>query len=721
MRSTATSEAATPVAKKRGFRTDVQGLRAIAVGLVLLYHAGVPFVGGGYIGVDVFFVISGFLISSHLLEAIERNGRVDFGEFYARRIRRILPASLTVALMTALAAVILYPPLGLERVLKDGLATILYVPNVWFAIQNTDYLADHSPSPFQHYWSLGVEEQFYLFWPLILMGLTLMLRNRRRVVVAIAVLGIISLILGVALTSINQPAAFFLLPTRAWELIIGGLVGALLLRGGQRLPRAVEIAGGWMGLALVLGCAVFYDDSTVFPGTAAILPTVGTAAVIYFGSSAVKGGPSTFLSIRPMQFVGLISYSLYLVHWPLLIVTQAAIGEQNPLRLSVRVLLGIVLAVPLAWLLFRFVESPFRSPRVLTERRPRLTLFGTLTVTLVLALAFVWTTSWAQGRDTVVSGPAIAAPAAPENPPRGTEVVPSNMTPTLGEVANDLPPMYSDGCHHDVLQEEVQSCRYGDLGADAATIALFGDSHSAQWFPALDAYAAQTGGTAIDTYTKSSCPAVDTTVLDKDVPYSSCDRWRAAVLDHLVQQAPDTVVISSYSGYALPSADGDARERAWSEGVSRTVKRLVDAGSQVLVIADTPRFVAPPPTCVSANPSALDRCAGDRSTALDPKLAAAERLAVEAAGGRYADLSDYICDSRSCPVVVGNLLVYRDVNHLTPEFVEYLAPLLAPDLSDLLGVSAIRKVDWCPCVLPSWPWVRSGFLLLSSSLRPVTM
>ncbi len=278
----------------------------------------------------MFFVISGFLISSHLLESLERHGRIRFADFYARRIRRILPASLAVALLTAIAAIAFVPPLALERVLRDALATILYVPNVWFAIQNTDYLADHSPSPYQHYWSLGVEEQFYLFWPLILLALFVVLRRRTGMVVAaIAALGVASLVAGIVLTPVNQPAAFFLLPTRAWELLIGALVGAILLHGAFRVPAWFGAVGGWAGIALVLASAVLYDDATVFPGTAAIVPTVGTALVILFGAGSPAWGPTWVLSLRPMQFIGLISYSLYLVHWPLLIVTQSAVGRST--------------------------------------------------------------------------------------------------------------------------------------------------------------------------------------------------------------------------------------------------------------------------------------------------------------------------------------------------------------------------------------------------------
>ncbi|PRB64783.1 acyltransferase family protein [Microbacterium sp. MYb45] len=674
---------------RREFRTDVQGLRAVAVGLVLLYHAGVPFLTGGYVGVDVFFVISGFLISSHLMESLERDGRIRFADFYARRIRRILPASLVVAVLTAIAAIIFYPPLALEGVLRDALATILYVPNIWFAIQDTDYLADHAASPYQHYWSLGVEEQFYLVWPLILLLLVFLVRRRRALIVGgIAVLAVASLLSGVLLTPIDQPSAFFLLPTRAWELLAGGLVGAVLLRGALRLPGWIEAVGGWVGLAMIVGAALLYDDSTVFPGTAALLPVLGTALVILFGARGRAMGPTGVLSLGPMQFVGLISYSLYLVHWPLLIVTQAAVGDQNPLSLAVKLFVGIVIALPLAWLLFRFIESPLRRPRVLVGRPARVTLWGTLALTLVLVAGTLGAVQWAATRD-VGTGDAVAvAPDFPVSPPNGTPFVPRNITPELEAVADDIPPMHRDGCHYDAKREDVQDCHYADLDG-TRTIAVFGDSHSAQWFPAVEEFADDEGGIRIDTYTKSSCPAADVTVLDKGVPYTSCDRWRDAVLEALVADPPDLVVISNYANLALAGvADQESRSRAWRDGVERTVGRLRDAGSEVLVIADTPRFAVSPAICASSNVLDVTPCAGERAEVLDADFAAQEHAAAEAAGAVYVDLNDYICTQDSCPVIIDNMLVYFDVNHLTATVVSYLEPALEPTFASLLGIDA---------------------------------
>ncbi len=674
---------------RRAFRADVQGLRAIAVGLVLLYHAGVPFITGGYIGVDVFFVISGFLISSHLLESLERRGRIDFADFYARRIRRILPASLTVAVLTALAAVLFTPPLALERVIRDALATVLYVPNVWFAIQETDYLADHSPSPYQHYWSLGVEEQFYLLWPVLLLGLFLLVRRRRALLVGgMAALAALSLAAGVWLTPVNQPVAFFSLPTRAWELLVGAVVGAVLLHGPTRLPGWLAALGGWSGIGMIVAGAVLYDDRTAFPGTAAVLPVIGTALVILLGAQGAGGGPGRVLGLRPMQFIGLISYSLYLVHWPLLVVTQAAVGEEEPLRLWVRVLLGIVLAVPLAWLLFRFVETPLRAPRALTARRPRVTLWSTLAITAVLATTLAGTAQWAGTRSIDSGQAAVAAPDVPQAPPPVTTAVPDNMRPSLRTVADDASPVHADGCQNDPQRETVQDCVYGDPDG-ARRVAVFGDSHSAQWVPTLQAYAAETGDVRIESYTKSSCPAVEATVLIKGVPYASCDRWRTAVRDHLIADPPELVVISSLSHYGLAGVDDEAtRRERWAAGAQTMVRELEQAGAEVLVIADTPQFDTTPATCASADVADVSGCAVPRDEGLDLPLQAAERGGVEAAGGRWVDLGDYICDPSSCPVIIGDIFVYHDVNHLTATFAAYLTPVLRGPLDELLGIPA---------------------------------
>src|SRR5699024_366390 len=309
---------------KPGFRPDIQGLRAIAVLLVVLFHAGVETLSGGYVGVDVFFVISGFLITTHLLESLERDGRIHFGCFYARRARRILPAALVVAALTLLAAWIWLSPLLMRNVVGGAIATALYGPNYFFALQDTDYLAESTPSVYQHYWSPGIEEQFYLLGPALLaVGFWLCRRRERRVMVLIAAVTVASFLACVVMMDISQPWAFFSLPTRAWELGAGGLV-AFLLRSGARWLRS-PLAGllAWAGLAGLAAVVLTCDSATAFPGAVAALPVLATAAMIIGGAAPGALHATRLLALAPMQFLGAISYSLYLVHWPLQVIPQA--------------------------------------------------------------------------------------------------------------------------------------------------------------------------------------------------------------------------------------------------------------------------------------------------------------------------------------------------------------------------------------------------------------
>ena len=299
--------------KRSTFRPDVQGLRAIAVLLVVLYHSGVETLSGGFIGVDAFFVISGFLITTHLLESLATHGRISFPAFYARRARRILPAALLVAALTTVAAWIWMPPLALEEVVRGAIATAFYVPNFLFAVQGTDYLAGTSPSVFQHYWSLGIEEQFYLFWPAILgAGFVLCRRREGRLFAVAAVLTLASSLAGVLWMGISTPWAFFGLHTRAWELGVGALIAFLLRsRAARRLQHPAVGLLAWAGLAALLAGALLYDDATAFPGAAAALPVLATAAMIVGGNASGGLHATRLLGLAPFQLIGAISYSLY--------------------------------------------------------------------------------------------------------------------------------------------------------------------------------------------------------------------------------------------------------------------------------------------------------------------------------------------------------------------------------------------------------------------------
>ena len=680
MTDTAAPAPSTTAPRRSGFRPDIQGLRAIAVLLVVLFHSGVETLSGGYVGVDVFFVISGFLITTHLLESLEREGRIRFGAFYAKRARRILPASLLVAGLTVVAAWIWMSPLLLESVVKDAIATALYVPNYRFALEDTDYLAEATPSVFQHYWSLGIEEQFYLFWPAVLaLVFWLCRRSERRVILAVAVLTAASFLACVLLMDVSQPWTFFSLPTRAWELGVGGLVAMLLRSGAAWLhsPRTGLLA--WAGLAALLVIALVYDEGTPFPGWTAALPVLATAAMIIGGAAPGRLHANRVLSVAPMQFVGAISYSLYLVHWPLQVIPQAAAFSDEPLPLTTRLALGAA-AVPLAWLLYRCVERPVISWTRLREARLRWT--GMLAAAASAALiATAGGVQVAATQQSLATGQTVASEEAGENP-QGTEVVPANLTPSLDEAEDDNPVVYESDCHRSQSDSDPSGCQVGE-NPDAPLVFLFGDSHAASWYPALEELA-ERGEIRLDSNTKSSCSSLDIALLDEDVPYTSCEQWRDGVLERIDAEQPDLVILANYHYLETPVSDTSTDlATQWQEGLSSTLSRI--DGPEVAVMKDVPDQQRTPRLCLSQHVEDARRCAVPLEDAFVEELVRAEDAAIEGTGAHRVDLTDRLCNEENCPVIIGNTLVYRDGHHLTETFSRDLTEPLWEQLEPLVG------------------------------------
>ncbi|MDF2990306.1 MAG: acyltransferase [Microbacterium sp.] len=656
------------------FRGDIQGLRAIAVGAVVLYHAGVPFLPGGYVGVDIFFVISGFLITSHLLTSLERHGRVPFASFYAKRARRILPASFLVLLASVAAALIWFPPLLMEEVWRGAVATALYVPNLLFALDGTNYLAESTPSLFQHYWSLGIEEQFYLVWPLLLTWGWTLVRSRRALGWILAALVVLSFAACVVLTFQLQPWAFFSLPTRAWELGVGGLVAFALHHRGRVLGSRTAAVAGWVGVLGLLATIVLFTSKTPFPGYWAALPVAATALVILSGATPTRFGPTALLSLRGMMFVGAISYSLYLVHWPALVIPQAAVGYAHPLPVWVTLLIAAA-CVPLAWLLYRFVEDPARGWAVLVKARPRRTLWAALASSVAAALVATAAFAVSESRDLFLPQPAEAAVATA--PPAFTSFVPENLRPTLRDASSDQPRIYADGCHRSFSQTAPADCVYGDSAAPR--IVLFGDSHAAQWFPAVQGWASQ-NGYAVEVHTKSSCPSVDTTIVRDGVPYQECRQWRQAVLDRIATEAPALVLIANYGTATIAVGSDQTYAQAWGLALESTLSKI---SAPVAVVVDTPNLQQTPSVCLSAHLDDTAACGLPRSAALRDDVRTAEATAASARGVPMIDLTDDLC-SDVCEPIIGDTLVYRDAHHLTATFSAVLATPMGAALSDIL-------------------------------------
>lgn len=659
----------------------MQGLRAIAVLLVVLYHSGVETLSGGFIGVDAFFVISGFLITTHLLESLAADGRISFPAFYARRARRILPAALLVALLTTIAAWLWMPPLALDEVVRGAIATAFYVPNFLFAVQGTDYLAGTSPSVFQHYWSLGIEEQFYLFWPAILaVGFLLCRRRESRLFVLAGVLTLASFLASVLLMNVSTSWTFFGLHTRAWELGGGALIGFLLRsRAAEPLRHPAVGLLAWAGLAALLAGALLYDDATPFPGAAAALPVLATAAMILGGAASGGLHATRLLSLAPFQVVGAISYSLYLVHWPLQIIPQAAVGEETPLPLAVRLGLGAV-AFPLAWMLYRFVERPAISWQALRSRSALWTGAAALAASLVL-VATAGGVHRASSDAELGTDETVPEAGALRTDPEGTDFVPENLEPSLEDAADDNPTIYDDDCHRTQASTDASGCRIGE-DPEAPLVFLFGDSHAASWYPAL-AELAEAGEIRLDTNTKSSCPSVDVPLLLDGVEYSECAQWRSGVISRIQDEEPALVLLANHGLGEWETVDSEDVATAWGDGLSSTIGEI-DGASRVAVLADVPLQGSDPAECLSNNLEHASDCDAAVEDAISSQVSDTERTAAEGAGAEYLDFTPYLCNADTCPTIIDNLLVYRDDQHLTATFGARLAEPLEEEIRPLL-------------------------------------
>ncbi|HZE39724.1 MAG TPA: acyltransferase, partial [Stackebrandtia sp.] len=352
------------------FRPDIEGLRAVAVGAVVLGHAGAPFFHGGYVGVDVFFVISGFLITSLLLRERLGTGRISIKGFYARRVTRLLPASALVVAATLVASWLWLPATRFASIVGDALASAFYLVNDRLAVSGTDYLnADAAPSPLQHFWSLAVEEQFYFVWPVLLIVLTVAWRHRtsirrKPIAAVLAVLVVVSLAISVVQTSASAPWAYFGTQTRVWELALGALV-AVAANRLSAIRSGPAAALTWCGLAAVAVSVLWFDDATAYPGYAAALPVVGAAAVIAGGCARPRGGAGLLLDTGPFQFLGKISYGYYLWHWPVLMIGPAALGVAASLKVNLALVAG---ALVLALLSYHLIENPVRRRKILKQK-----------------------------------------------------------------------------------------------------------------------------------------------------------------------------------------------------------------------------------------------------------------------------------------------------------------------------------------------------------------
>lgn len=668
-------------------RRDVQGLRTLAVGLVVLYHLFPEKLTGGFVGVDIFLVISGFLIVGSLVRAAMATGTINLATFYARRIRRLLPVSSLVLLAVMCATVLLLPQSRWQDVSRDVIASALQVQNWNQAFGTASYeAAGELASPVQHFWSLAVEEQFYLLIPLLLLAAIflgrLMKQSARTACLwFLVLLCAVSLVHSILLSSSNHDLAYFATTTRMWELGLGGI--AALVLPSIRLTPVLRVAAGWAGLGLVALGAFTFTTAMAFPGYIALVPVLGTVLMIAAGmgddKGAVPGSLSYFLSLRPVTYIGDISYSLYLWHWPL-IVFYILLQRHEPGFVGAAGLL--VLSLVLAALSHHFVEQRFRSGKLVKptggrrfRSRPRnRTAYGlALTLVAVSCLAAIgpWSVVAYKTIQSVHQANDPNYPGAMAFAPHNRAIVPPNIPISPDPVAarKDVPLTAKDNCAvYDPQKIDDTRCYYGDLEGKK-TMVLVGDSHAAQFVDPL-ADAAVRNGWKLRAMVRNGCPFSAAPPASATTTYTNCSSQNSVSLKKILAMKPNRVVVAGMteSGYEKALKWGWPADRTLVGGYIALLRPLKDSGIPVSVIADTPYPNVSIPDCVAKNgPSAL-HCGIPNVEVADPLIIAAR----EVGGIQTIDLNGYLCSGSSCPPVVGNVLVYRD-NHLTATFARTLS------------------------------------------------
>jgi peptidoglycan/LPS O-acetylase OafA/YrhL len=635
----------TPVA----FREDIEGLRGVAVLLVILFHASVPGFGGGYVGVDVFFVISGFLITGTLVREVTVSGSLGLAAFWGRRVRRLMPALTVVLLATALAGSLIYSALSWRVLAGDTVAAATYTSNLRFAGNEGGYF-DGPSSPLLHTWSLSVEEQFYLLWPIMFLGATKLASRRHRPLRSV-LLALISIVTGgsaalcVALTARGTPWAYLSAPSRAWEFG----VGALLVFAGPRLRslthRFAAIASS-TGLLALVAAALWFDELTPFPGYLALVPVGGTALVLASGSVGPLRGASHWLRWRPIRMLGRWSYSWYLWHWPMLILGRAWLG---PFDTNHKVATSI-LALGAAALSYHFIENPVRVSALLA--RPRAAIaFGVAAIAIAVAVGG----AMAELATSRLQDPYLATLVAARDARSETGLDQCRPTQIVGETL----------------------CAYGP-DQPRALIMVIGDSHAAQWSPAVRTAGLALGATTV-VRARGGCPAIDVMVRasGKATVSPTCLAFRAETR-RLVSVLRPAVVVLSASNYTdrllapdrseLLSPSAAATE--WVAALSRYTGWLRSIGTTAVVIGGNPALPVDPIECLARHRSDTD-CAVEAASVL-PELAILtepEQAALAAEGVPTLDPVSLICDASVCHVEDRSGPVFSDANHLSEPFV----------------------------------------------------
>lgn len=674
--------ASTP--KKFAFRTDIEGFRGLAMLLIVLWHADVPYLTGGYVALDIFFVMSGYLITTLLINEIERTGTVSLRAFWARRIRRLLPALSIMLAFVLVASNWIIAPTDRVRVAWDVLYANLYVVNWRFAAEGVDYLlAGAAASPVQHAWSLSVEEQFYIVWPIMLVAALVLMRwlKGRSVRWAIAtpmfLIFAVSIIYSITQTEELGHAAYFSTFTRVWEFALGGLVALIPLSATPMrirwLPTAtmvvVLVAYGWT--------AVTFDAYTPYPGVAALIPGFASAAIMIAGMNRSDALSYRFFSFAPFRYAGKISYSWYLWHWPFVVFAVEIWGEMSYQRKL------IVMAASLVPTLISYylIENPLRrSPWLARAPRRSFEFAAAVTVALVLGAGILGylTPTLQTASASEVTGARVLAPTA------AIQESASKLLPVPRLAHRDTGQAKKDGCLVPIVKSQSPPCVFGDPDS-STTVVLYGASDAHQWFAAVEEIASRRGWRLV-VLTKAGCPIVQVPIYNRHLgrEYRECAAWRKRASDRIEREKPALVITTGPANVEIMRdgsrvTDEDENVDLLESYYVTAYRDLVDAGARVVVMGDTPRPSEDPLTCAAKHLDDLKQCAFPRDDAF--RVRAIETSAAnQVDGARAIQTRSWFCTKTRCPVVIGNALVYRNTAHITATYMLSLVPRLAREL-----------------------------------------
>ncbi|HEX3804967.1 MAG TPA: acyltransferase family protein [Solirubrobacteraceae bacterium] len=693
-------------------RLDLQGLRAVAVLLVALDHANVPFLRGGYVGVDVFFVLSGYFITGLLLrEGVfggSASGRISIPKFYARRARRILPAAALTLAATSIAVYVIYDVmradyLGTGSTLMDTLASALFFANVHFAATATNYFAQASstmPSPVQHFWSLSVEEQFYLIWPSLLAGTFLICRRcrggfnkrtaSRAAGVLIATVCIASLAWSIHSTQANPQSAYFSTFARAWELGIGAGLALIAPRAGA-LPASLSIALGWLGGAMIAAASVLYSSATPFPGDAALLPVIGAGLIIAAGIKPSRTGIARLLGVAPLTYIGDRSYTFYLWHYPTLILAWQAAGHELGVGVNLVLIAG---AFGLSIITYGVYENPLRHASFLRGWRTAAMVPVSLAATVAAVMVPIVAFQASLASEALASGhvqPLRAAqdqadptnlwdPAAVPQVVAATEKVKSNapipkvFLPSMARlehentnVSYDIPsgcqPSFGSGITSNV-------CRLGDPNS-SRVVAVLGDSHAGMWMPALIADARKQHFAVVPL----DKPGCFVNRLNNKIAGWPCGSWYKWALSQADSLHPAATIVTFKLGSALQ------KHPVSTVADIRDVLKRVPSG---VYLADPPAQAEQPATCITKPNATLRSCSAEEPASYPTLMKDIAKMTHQIHDPAMPTVQ-WFCADQICPTIVDRTLTTHDGDHLTMEYGADLAPVLGHELGPILA------------------------------------